>query len=90
MIYITPEQIKEYVSKNPEGIAGMSKELSEMVNHFAERVVNECIQVCKIRVGNSDYNTGRMHCASDIAEYFGMRTPGSYEPKMSELKNESF
>lgn len=51
---------------------------------FAELIVKECIQVCKIRVGNSDYNTGRMHCASDIAEYFGMRAPGPYEPKMSE------
>lgn len=55
---------------------------------FAELIVKECIQVCKIRVGNSDYNTGRMHCASDIAEYFGMRTPGKYEPKMPELTND--
>jgi hypothetical protein len=43
MNYITPEQIKEYVSKNPTGIAGNSKELSEMVNHFAKLIVEECI-----------------------------------------------
>lgn len=39
---------------------------------FAELIVHECIQVCKSRVGNSDYNTGRMHCASDLKEHFGV------------------
>ena len=43
MNYIKPEDIKEYVSKNPEGIAGMSEELAVMVNHFAELIVRECI-----------------------------------------------
>ena len=33
---------------------------------FAELIVEECINVCKSRVGNSDYNTGRLHCVSDI------------------------
>jgi hypothetical protein len=37
---------------------------------FAQLIVQECIQVCSSRVGNSDYNTGRMHCASDIKEHF--------------------
>ena len=43
MNYIKPEDIKEYVSKNPKGIAGMSEELAAMVNHFAELIVAECI-----------------------------------------------
>lgn len=42
MNYIKPEDIKEYVSKNPEGIAGMSEELAVMVNHFAELIIREC------------------------------------------------
>jgi len=44
MNYIKPEDIKEYVSKNPEGIAGMSEELAAMVNHFAELIVKECVK----------------------------------------------
>lgn len=45
MNYIKPEDIKEYVSKNPEGIAGMSEELAVMVNHFAELIVKECAKI---------------------------------------------
>ena len=43
---------------------------------LAELIVEECINVCKSRVGNSDYNTGRLHCVSDIRERFefGMTT----------------
>ena len=40
---------------------------------IAERVIQECIQVCKSRVGNSDYNTGRIHCVSDLKEHFGVK-----------------
>ena len=39
---------------------------------FAELIIRECTRVCGSRVGNSDYNTGRMHCASDIREHFGV------------------
>ena len=39
---------------------------------FAELILQECIEVCNSRVGNSDYNTGRMHCASDLKEHFGV------------------
>ena len=39
---------------------------------FAEMIIRECIEVCKSRVGNSDYNTGRMHCVSDLKEHFGL------------------
>ena len=39
---------------------------------IAEHVIEECITVCKSRVGNSDYNTGRMHCVSDLKEHFGV------------------
>jgi hypothetical protein len=49
MNYIKPEDIKEYVSKNPEGIAGMSEELAVMVNHFAELIVKECLSVISKR-----------------------------------------
>ncbi len=37
---------------------------------FAELIIQECIQVCRSRVSNSDYNTGRMHCAWDIKKHF--------------------
>lgn len=43
------------------------------VEKFAELIVKECIEVCNSRVGNSDYNTGRMHCASDLKEHFGVK-----------------
>lgn len=45
MNYIKPEDIKAYVEQNPTGIAGMSEELSVMVNHFAELIVRECIRL---------------------------------------------
>ena len=45
--------------------------LSEEVgDKFAELIIQECIDACNSRVGNSDYNTGRMHCISDIKERF--------------------
>ena len=44
----------------------------EWEEKFAELVVCECINQCNARVGNSDYNTGRMHCASDIKDHFGI------------------
>jgi hypothetical protein len=40
---------------------------------FAELIVLECIEVCKSRVGNSDYTTGRMHCVSDLKEHFELK-----------------
>ena len=72
MNYIKPEDIKAYVEQHPEGVAGMSEELATMVNHFVNTAVYDCIDVCKSRVGNSDYNTGRLHCVSDIKERFGL------------------
>ena len=45
MNYIKPDDIKEYVSQHPEGIAGMSEELTAMVNHFAELIVRECADI---------------------------------------------
>jgi hypothetical protein len=44
----------------------------DVFEKFAELLVRECMDVCKSRVGNSDYNTGRMHCASDIKDHFGV------------------
>ena len=46
--------------------------LDHHMEKFAELIVRECIEVCKSRVGNSDYTTGRMHCVSDIKEHFGV------------------
>jgi predicted transcriptional regulator len=43
-----------------------------LIEALAESIVRECIEVCKSRVGNSDYNTGRMHCVSDLKEHFGV------------------
>jgi hypothetical protein len=39
---------------------------------FAQLILAECVIVCKNSVGNSDYNTGRMHCAADIQQHFGV------------------
>jgi hypothetical protein len=44
----------------------------EFIGKLTELIVKECVEVCNSRVGNSDYNTGRMHCASDIREHFGV------------------
>ena len=46
--------------------------LSNSLERFARAIINECVATCGSRVGNSDYNTGRMHCASDIKERFGV------------------
>jgi hypothetical protein len=70
MNYVKPEDIKSYVEQRPNGIAGMSEDLAVMINHFVKTAIYDCIGVCKSRVGNSDYNTGRMHCISDIKEHF--------------------
>ena len=40
---------------------------------FARLIIDECVKVCYSRAGNSDYNTGRMHCASDLKEHFGIK-----------------
>ena len=44
----------------------------EELEKFAELIIKECIATCMSRVGCSDYNTGRMHCVSDIKEHFGV------------------
>ena len=62
--FMAEETINKKISKN----AG----LDAFAEKFAELIVKECIQVCNSRVGNSDYNTGRMHCASDLKEHFGV------------------
>ena len=65
------ERIKELAHEaglptyNPEGVP-------TKLEKFAELIVRECVEVCNSRVGNSDYNTGRMHCASDLKEHFGV------------------
>ena len=54
-----------------EGI-GWAGNYNASLPKFAELIVRECVDVCKSRVGNSDYNTGRMHCVSDLKEHFGV------------------
>lgn len=67
------ERIRE-IYKEARRILYMSDNfMEEWEFKFAEAVVKECIQVCQSRVGNSDYNTGRMHCVSDIKEHFGIK-----------------
>ena len=39
---------------------------------FAKLIVRECVAVCMSRAGNRDYNTGRLHCTSDIKQHFGI------------------
>jgi hypothetical protein len=77
MNYIKPEDIKEYVGKNPTGIAGHSEELSAMVNHFAELIVRECSKVI-VNGGYRNPALGKKHpltppeIAKMIEEHFGV------------------
>lgn len=52
---------------------GFPNEELQVVEDFANLIIEECIKVCNSRVGNSDYNTGRMHCVSDIKQHFGIK-----------------
>jgi len=47
-----------------------------LIEALAERIVVECMAMCKTSVGNADYNTGRLHCLENIKEHFevGMTT----------------
>jgi hypothetical protein len=78
MNYIKPEDIKEYVSKNPEGIAGMSEELAVMVNHFAELIVKECMRMCDVAdMSLLEHNcvkeaSGTQSAKDFIKEHFGV------------------
>lgn len=78
-IYSLAEQASEYAVLNPSDEVLQSEtedakvEIPKaFIDKFAELIVKECIEVCNSRVGNSDYNTGRMHCASDLKEHFGV------------------
>lgn len=74
------ERIRELAKK--AGLSHMASNYSDMADlykgadfeleKFAQLIVLECIEVCNSRVGNSDYNTGRMHCALDLKEHFGV------------------
>ena len=63
---ITTNLDTEYFEKD------MNKWVDYFAEKFAELMVKECIEVCNSRIGNSDYNTGRMHCASDLKQHFGV------------------
>jgi len=66
------ERIKELAEKCEGRTICECGEIGFNYEKFAELIVRECIEVCKSRVGNSDYTTGRMHCVSDIKEHFGV------------------
>jgi hypothetical protein len=72
MNYIKPEDIKEYVSKNPAGVAGMSKELSEMVNHFVELAVKECAHLVGGYTKENEFGTDVKEAYEDITKHFGV------------------
>lgn len=40
---------------------------------FAELIIRKCAALQNLRGSNADYNTGRMHMASDILEHFGVK-----------------
>jgi hypothetical protein len=44
----------------------------EWEEKFAELIIRECAALHELRGSNAVYNTGRMHMASDILEYFGI------------------
>jgi hypothetical protein len=48
---------------------------------ITELLVKECISICKSKIGNADYTTGRLSCADDISKHFG------FVENMSETKN---
>ena len=66
------ERIQELAEKCEGRTICECGEIGFNYEKFAELIVRECIEVCKSRVGNSDYTTGRMHCVSDIKEHFGV------------------
>jgi hypothetical protein len=68
------KQLAEKASKdNEHGYPVTLEYTNRFAQKLAELIVQECIQVCKSRVGNSDYTTGRMHCVSDLKEHFGVK-----------------
>jgi hypothetical protein len=45
----------------------------EELYELAEAVIRECMSMCQTAVGNTDYNTGRLHCLNNIKEHFGVK-----------------
>ena len=79
MNYIKPDDIKEYVSQHPEGIAGMSEELTAMVNHFAELIVRECAEISEQSQWSEakgeyyeGFNEAMIYVSNKIKEHFGV------------------
>ena len=62
------ERLRELLEQAGVKYAVMPKDT--VYEKFAKLIIEECIKVCRSRVSNSDYNTGRMHCVSDIKEHF--------------------
>ena len=39
---------------------------------FAQLILKDCLDMCLTKVGNGDYNRGRMDCYDNIKEHFGV------------------
>ena len=75
MNYIKPEDVKAYVERNPQGIAGMSEELAAMANHFAELIVKECVGVVDSMADPEDserYFWAIQNASQKIKQHFGV------------------
>jgi hypothetical protein len=62
----------EYDYYHVECNDNMAEDEAGCIRNFAELIVRECIAMCKTSVGNTDYNTGRLHCLENIKEHFGV------------------
>lgn len=71
--------IKDLVDQSTETLSGWDERRGnyrEPLFHkdkFAELLIAQCVKICMSSVGNSDYNTGRMHCANEIKQHFGIK-----------------
>lgn len=70
--------IQKLIDQSTETLSGWDERRGNFKETYCDKhklsnlIILECIKICNSRVGNSDYNTGRMHCASDIKEHFGI------------------
>lgn len=64
------QQATFYANKEFEATGKMWTDLFS--EKLAKLLVQECIQLCNNQIGNSDYNTGRMHYREDIMDHFGV------------------
>lgn len=72
------KHIQELIEQATQHLQGWDERKGNYKETYCDKynlsnlIILECIKICNSRVGNSDYNTGRMHCASDIKDHFGI------------------